>query len=190
MICTDAENHVTTVCEHPDPRHASKCEHGHGQIPRVTSYCRRWITVFSYRESNTSKSTSLKSRAPKIHPSIAPAFPLLAHNFCTCPSDRWPGQRWISRRPVMESNGEMLPLRLLAQLDAVCGSEMFGLRQTYLIASNFIPTDWKLECHFGRNNGEQNVTVVTPRHWWTCILYHFVRYLQGFVQIECLPIYR
>ena len=37
----------------------------------------------------------------------------------------------------MESNGEMLPLRLLAQLDAVCGSEMFDLRQTYLIASNF-----------------------------------------------------
>lgn len=78
MICTDADNHVTTVCDHPDPRHASKCEHGHGQIPRVTSYCRRWITVFSYRESNASKSTTLKSRAPKIHPSIAPAFPLLA----------------------------------------------------------------------------------------------------------------
>ena len=80
MICTDAENHVATVCDHPDPRHASKCEHGHGQIPRVRSYSRRWITVFSYsyRESNASKSTTLKSMAPKIHPSIAPAFPLLA----------------------------------------------------------------------------------------------------------------
>ena len=62
---------ATTVCDHPYSRHASKSKHG--QILCVTSCCRRWITMFSSRESNVSKSTTLevKGSTLHIHPSIA-----------------------------------------------------------------------------------------------------------------------
>ena len=48
-----------------------------------------------------------------------------------------------------------------------------------------ILTDWNLECHFGSPNGDRKLPVSGPK--WMKM--HFMRYLQRFIDIECLQIF-
>ena len=48
-----------------------------------------------------------------------------------------------------------------------------------------IPTDSRLEFHFGRNIGDRKVPVACLK--W--MQKHFVRYLQRFKEIECLHMF-